>query len=186
MKSNYILIGPRCSGKTKTGIFLAGLLDYGFIDSDCLLEQRQNKKIEKIVAENSWKYLRELEKDNIEYLTSTYRYETVISVGGGAVAHEFDEIRKSNLVMLKKNGKIILLMPYENLEESAKILYARMQNDGKSESQRPRLTDSEPFAEMLEVLERRIDLYTAAADKIIYTKDKNEKEVACLINRNHN
>ncbi len=179
MEHNIILIGPRCVGKTNTGISLAENLDAEFIDSDPVIERATGKSINEIVRDNGWHYFRRLETNLIKKVTSnSLNKKVVFAPGGGAVSHEYADLREQNINYLKSFGKVVLLMPSESLEESARIICERMLRDSRSVIQRPSLTGSAPQEEVLEVLTKRAPFYKKVQDYVIYTEGLNEKEVA--------
>jgi shikimate kinase len=178
MEIHLSLIGPRCVGKTNTGLYLAEAIGGVLINTDSLIETR-GKPIKQIVEESGWEYFRNLEADKISAVTSNgYRRNIVLALGGGAVAHEYDSLRELNVNNLRRFGPVILLMPSESLEESAHIISERMSRDVKSASQRPSLTNLAPEQEVLEILKKRMPFYMAAAHSVIYTNGDNEQKVA--------
>jgi len=179
MKQHIAIIGPRCVGKTNTGLYLAKALNAEFIDADPLIEQREGKTIKQIVEEKGWKYFRKLESELISEVTSNSAGKNIVfAVGGGAVAHEYENLRVQNVKFLRQFGTVILLMPSESLEESARIIYKRMQADKKSATQRPSLTGLSQQEETINILKKRMPFYMKAKNLVIYAKGLNEKEVA--------
>ncbi len=178
---NIVLIGPRCVGKTNTGENLARLLDIEFIDGDNLVESKYRTTIRDIVEKNGWEYFRSLENEAIRDVISKYNSRIVFAPGAGAVAHEYSDIREENIRLLKKFGKIFLILPSNNLEENARIIYDRMNKDDKSATKRPNLTDLTLYEEICKNLNERDRFYKEAADKTICTHQMNELEVAEII-----
>ncbi len=177
--SNISIIGPRCVGKTNTGIYLAELLGRNFVDADDLLETREGRTIKEITEKEGWEYFRELECKTLEHVINHFQSEKIVlAPGGGAVAHEYAPLRENNLRWLKRFGDIVLLLPTEDLEENAKIIFQRMSKDTRTDSQRPSFTDLPLFQDVLKMLKDRDTFYRQAADRIFYTIIKNEKEVA--------
>lgn len=182
-KQNVILIGPRCAGKTNTGKYLAELISEEFIDGDQALESNYNTSIAEMVKVNNWEYFRVAENETIKKIIDESESKKIVfAPGGGAVAHEYEDLREDNIKLLKKFGKIVLLLPTKKLNDSAKIIYSRINKDDKSSTQRPNLTGLSPFQEILETLKTRDKFYRKAADEIIYTEKLDEKQVAKLIN----
>lgn len=179
MELHIVLTGPRCAGKTSTGVYLASALNAAFIDADPMIELAEGKTIEEFARENGWEYFRRIEAGLITKIVSAYENKrAVFAPGGGAVAHEYAELREQNIRNLRSFGKIILLMPSESLEESAGIIYERMKKDKKSAAQRPSLTDLPLEEEVLKTLKERLPFYMQAKDYVIYTKGLDEREVA--------
>jgi len=174
---NIILTGPRAVGKTRKGKLLAKSLNYKLIDSDDLLEKRYNSTIDKIINEKGWKEFRKMENENIRYIITNFKNNIVLALGGGAIANEFDDIRKSNVEMLKKYGKIILLLPTRDIEKNVEIIIKRIKNDVKTKNQRPRLTNLNMKDEISKTLNERDKFYKRYSDKIVYTLENKEEEI---------
>ncbi len=100
-KQNVVLIGMPGCGKSSVGKILAERLGKEFIDTDCLIEQKEGVDIPTIINKKGEKYFRAIEKEVIkEVATLTGK---IISTGGGVV------IDKENHFYLSANGKIFLL-----------------------------------------------------------------------------
>lgn len=80
--SNIVLIGMPGSGKSTVGKRLAKSLDMAFLDTDYLLEQRTNLKIQDIVNLRGLNFFRRLEETILSELECK---NTVIATGGSAV-----------------------------------------------------------------------------------------------------
>ncbi|MBW2982488.1 hypothetical protein KY343_06420 [Candidatus Woesearchaeota archaeon] len=186
MGKSVILVGPRCCGKTQTGLALSEILDIPFVDADEWFVN-EHGSVDSYVTKNGglpegWKAFRKAETDIIEGICEEYRgIQIVLTPGGGAVAHDHgEEYRQRNVELLKEFGDIIYLLPLSNLEASSKILHARSQDDKTTAEQRPSLTGKKPYEDMLVTVTKRHPLYSAAATsgKPFYTGEKNIKEVA--------
>ena len=77
--SNIVLIGMPGSGKSTVGKRLAKSLDMTFLDTDHLLEQRTNLKIQDIVNLRGLNFFRRLEETVLAELECE---NTVIATGG--------------------------------------------------------------------------------------------------------
>ena len=80
--SNIVLTGFMGTGKTTVGKKLASVLQFEFIDTDELIQQKTGISISEIFKNHGEKYFRNLEK---EILLSLKCKNTVISTGGGIV-----------------------------------------------------------------------------------------------------
>ena len=60
MKSNVTLVGMPGAGKSTTGVILAKLLSFGFMDTDLLIQQNRNRSLQDIVDKNGYIYLRKV------------------------------------------------------------------------------------------------------------------------------
>ena len=96
-----ILFGFKSCGKTFWGKRLAERLSWNFIDTDLLLEERENLPVREIYIRFGESYFRSLEKEII--LSLKKAENRVIAVGGGAI---FDEAIVAHLQSL---GKLIYL-----------------------------------------------------------------------------
>ncbi len=82
MKSNITLIGMPGAGKSTTGIILAKLISYNFIDTDVLIQANRKKSLQDILDENGHITLRRIEEEEILKIRVK---EHVIATGGSAV-----------------------------------------------------------------------------------------------------
>ncbi|UCH81810.1 MAG: shikimate kinase [Nitrospiraceae bacterium] len=85
MKCNITLIGMPGSGKSTVGIILAKYLSLDFIDTDVLIQIKQQKSLQEIINENDYINLREIEEKEI--LKINIRNH-IIATGGSAVYSE--------------------------------------------------------------------------------------------------
>ncbi len=182
MKS-IVLVGPRCVGKTTVGDMLSDKLNLTFVDADKVFE-RNYGSISEFVKKNGWQEFRRMESRTLEGITNLYSGRTIVlSPGGGAVAHnQCEEYRSQNVNVLRNFGNLFYLIPSSNLEESAIILAERLQNDSNSASLRPALTqESDAYKEMLQILQNRHPLYSAAAHQTLLVGKKSPEEITSNI-----
>lgn len=111
------------TGKSTTGRLVAAKLQHDFVDMDVLIEQREDRTINRIFAESGEPYFRQLEADLCRELAQ--RENLVIATGGGALVPE------TNLRVMEENGLVICL------DCDPDILWQRI---GRSED-RPMLAD---------------------------------------------
>lgn len=164
---NIILIGFRCTGKSTIGKALAERLHWHFIDADDYLEQRYQVPIKDMFEHRGESWFRLLESDVIRDLA---RYDsTVIATGGGAV------LRYKNMANLKRNGTIVLL------EADPDTVYRRIQDDPRTISKRPPLTNKDPYTEVREQMAFRRPYYVKAADIAVSTSKRTVPEVVDAI-----
>lgn len=128
-RKNIVLIGMPGCGKSTVGLLLAKRLCMRFVDTDMLIQARENMPLQKIINNKGSEYFARLEE---EVILSLCAEETVIATGGSAVLHpvamehlkkisevvyleaDFGLIRK-RLWNLKTRG--IILGPGKTLED---------------------------------------------------------------------
>ena len=76
------LIGFRGSGKSTIGVLLAKRLGIEFVDTDLLIQAREDATLAEIIARTDHHYLREVEE---RVLTEMPIHKSVISTGGSVV-----------------------------------------------------------------------------------------------------
>ena len=114
---NYVLIGMPSSGKSTVGVMLAKEICYDFLDTDILLQRREQKMIQKILDEDGLDAFYKMEE---EALCAVETDHTVISTGGSAVYSE------KGMENICKNAKVIYIeMPLEEIYERIENLRSR-------------------------------------------------------------
>ncbi|MDL1970804.1 MAG: shikimate kinase AroL [Candidatus Desulfofervidaceae bacterium] len=167
MNEHIVFIGFRATGKTTVGKMIAQSLGRKFVDTDVLIEERAGQTIAEIVKKEGWSGFRQREKTIIKELTQ--QHSLVIAVGGGAVLEE------ENVRYLKQNGILIWL------KASPETICKRLNQDKKTDSQRPSLTGKEVTAEIKEVLNQRLPIYQKVADIEIDTEKHSLEEIVRLV-----
>ncbi len=161
---NITLIGYRCTGKTEVGKEVAKALEFRFIDTDEWIEKDAGITISQLVSKYGWQEFREIEKKVIHRASG--QQNAVICTGGGAI------INSENTQNLKKNSIVFWL------GARPEIILKRMQNDKKTDTQRPDLTGrDDTLKEIEETLKERIEKYESASDCKIDTSDITKEEV---------
>ncbi len=161
--SNIILIGFMGSGKSTVGKILADLLEYEFVDTDRMIEERAGRSIPQIFDEQGEERFRELESLVVE--SACARDRQVISTGGGAV------LRQRNFECLKNSGQVVYLRLGE--EEL-------LRRTGRLKG-RPLLAGADRKARVRELLAERSGLYEKAADITIDTDNLEPGTIAGMI-----
>ena len=100
MKNSISLIGMAGAGKSTVGRELANILNFRLIDSDILIEEQQRKSLQKILDDEGYIRLREIENSVLKNL---HFKEIILSTGGSAVYS--DEAMKH----IQQNSKVIFL-----------------------------------------------------------------------------
>lgn len=99
-KNNIILIGMPASGKSTVGVILAKILGYNFVDADIVIQEKENRKLSDIIAEEGIQGFIDIENR----VNSQIEVEkTVISTGGSAV------YGKEAMDHYKNIGKVVYL-----------------------------------------------------------------------------
>ncbi|MDE6111654.1 MAG: AAA family ATPase, partial [Eubacterium sp.] len=117
MNSNIVLIGMPGSGKSTCGVLAAKALLKNFFDTDLLIQNLENKRLQEIIDENGISYF---EKAEEEAILSLDIQGTVIATGGSVVYSD------KAMQHLKKLGKIIYLhLDYETMTGRLKNITTR-------------------------------------------------------------
>ena len=67
MKRNIVLIGMPGVGKSTVGVILAKVLGYQFIDADLVIQERENRLLSEIIAQDGLEgFLRAEEDANVQ------------------------------------------------------------------------------------------------------------------------
>ena len=100
MKENIVLIGMPGVGKSTIGVILAKILGYHFLDSDLVIQEREERRLHQIIAEEGTEGFLKIENDVNASLNVK---KTIIATGGSAV------YGKEAMEHLKEIGEIVYL-----------------------------------------------------------------------------
>lgn len=135
MKNNILLIGFMGVGKGTTARAFSQKYGVYAVDTDDLIESKENKSIKKIFKKNGEEYFREQEQQTANWIDSSVD-NTLIACGGGF--YKVNNLKELGVVVLldasfewihnrlknAKNAKAKLAKrPLFNDEEKAKALY---------------------------------------------------------------
>ena len=140
---NIVLVGFMGTGKTTVGITVAKHLNREFLDMDHLIEERQNKPVSDIFAQDGEAFFRTLEHDLAIELSC--QSGLIIGAGGGIV------LNPENISTLASGGIVICLWA------SPETIVHRLAAD----TSRPLLTGDDKLARIQHILNERIPLYRA-------------------------
>lgn len=166
MKNNIILIGYMGCGKTTMAIKLSYKERVAVIDTDKMIEHRQNRTITQIFDEDGEAAFRQMETDILKEI-ETYKDRYIISVGGGL------PVREENRLLLKNLGCVIYL------RAKPETIYERLKHD----TSRPLLRGENPREKISQMIAQRGSLYENAATDIIDVDGKAFEEVLCEIQK---
>lgn len=155
--ANIILIGMPGCGKSTVGVILAKTLGIGFVDTDLIIQQRENRLLQNIIDTDGIDYFLNCEADAVKSLVCD---NCVVATGGSVV------YREDAVLHLKKNGKIVFLeVPLDEIKRRLNNINTRGIAAKKNKS-------------IEDIYNERIALYNKYADVIIKTDGESvEKTV---------
>ncbi len=106
---NIVLIGMPGCGKSTMGVLLAKNRCQMFVDTDLIIQERENMPLQKIIDTKGLDYFLECEQNAI---CSLELHNTVVATGGSAVYSD------AAMRHLKKQGKIVYIKISEDVMES--------------------------------------------------------------------
>jgi len=166
---NIVLIGYRCSGKTRVGRILAWDLKRHFLDTDHLIEVKTGMPIDSYVTRYGWNDFRNVERTVID--ESASNDNVVIATGGGAVMDHM------NVQKLRRNGWVVWL------DAGAAAIRERMARAQQQGDIRPQLSENDPLEEVDTMLRERRAAYEQASDWALRTDTRSPQEVERAIMR---
>ncbi|HIU76949.1 MAG TPA: shikimate kinase [Candidatus Pelethocola excrementipullorum] len=150
---NIVLIGMPGVGKSTIGVILAKQLGYEFVDSDLVIQKRENRLLREIIEQEGVDGFIQVENQ----VNASLRVEKSIIATGGSVVYGREAMEH-----LKKIGKIVYLrLSYESLERRLGNLKGRgvILRDGQT---------------LKNIYEERVPLYEMYAD---YTIDEENLDI---------
>jgi shikimate kinase len=149
---NLVLIGYRGTGKSVVAEILSRELDRQAVSLDAEIVREAGMPIPAIVEKHGWPWFRDLESAVTRRFAK--REGLILDTGGGVI------LRPENIENLRRGGVLFWL------EASVEVIVERIRDS----SERPSLTQGKTFLQEIgEVLEERLPLYRAAADRAIAT-----------------
>lgn len=159
---NLALIGFMGTGKSSVGRFVAGHLQFEFLDTDDLIEAQAGKTITEIFRDGGEAAFRERERALVRELAA--RSNTLFATGGGLPVF-FD-----NLAFLKTYALVVCLWA------SPETIYERVRHHGH----RPLLQDADPLGKIRTLLAQREPFYRQA-DVLVSTEFRSVREVGLQV-----
>jgi len=160
MKDNILLIGFMGVGKGTIARAFAKEYKVYNIDTDDLIESKENRKIPKIFEKYGESYFRELEQETATWLEKCVK-GTLISCGGG-----FYKVKNLN-----KIGKVIYL------EASFDWIYNRLKSAKNSKAKLAKRPLFKDLKKAKELYKQRKKEYKKVADFILNVENKSDKEI---------
>lgn len=155
MKDNIILIGMPGVGKSTTGVILAKVENYDFLDSDLLIQKMTGKRLHELIRERGLDGFNSLEN---EINSGIDTHHTVIATGGSVV------YGKEAMEHFQQIGTIIYLkISYHNLDQRLGNLDERGVVHREDQ-------------DLLDIYEERCPLYEKYADITVELDGKNISE----------
>lgn len=120
-KTNIVLIGMPASGKSTVGVILAKVLGKKFIDTDLVIQLREDALLAEIIKEKGVEGFMKCEE---EAILSVGENNTVIATGGSAVYGEkaMEHLKKNGTVIYLKVEKDELFKRLKNIKERGVVL----------------------------------------------------------------
>ena len=156
---NLALIGFMGTGKSSVGRLVAAQLQFAFVDTDQLIEERAGRSISQIFADDGEPAFRALEQEVVQSLAGLDR--TVIATGGGLGANP------ENLARLKEHALVVCLWA------SPATIFERVGH----QTHRPLLQQPDPETKIRALLAEREAVYKQA-DALVSSDCRSCKEVA--------
>jgi shikimate kinase len=186
--SNIVLLGFMGCGKTTIAELLAKSTNREWIDTDTLIEQREQCSIDQIFAEKGEAYFRRLETDILKECISRQQEDgsnchvdnnsdskgdagahivrsAIYSLGGGT------PMTQGNVVYIRQLGTVFYL------RLNGHTLYERLKGD----TTRPLLQTSDPAAKIQELLAIRDPVYRDVADYVIHAAASPQKVAEAIL-----
>lgn len=146
MKENIVLIGMPGVGKSTLGVVLAKELGFQFVDADLLIQERENRLLKEIIAEDGVEGFLKIEND----VNASIRAEKTVIATGGSVIYGAEAMEH-----LKEIGTVVYLkLDYGTLDSRLGNLKGRgvVLKDGQT---------------LQDLYNERIPLYEKYADVIV-------------------
>lgn len=155
-KTNIVLIGMPGSGKSTVGVILAKMIAKRFLDTDILIQNREQTTLQDIVNNEGHMELRRIEEEVLLSISCT---DHVIATGGSAA------YSAPAMLHLKKDGIVVFL--HADLD----ALRARIHN------YETRGLAKKPEQSFQDLFEERFNLYSRYADITVESSALTQDQV---------
>ena len=147
---SVILIGMPGAGKSTIGVLLAKELGLGFVDTDLLIQTREESTLQQILDRSDYLNLRRIEE---EVLLALDCHGLVVATGGSAVYSE------ASMAHLRGCGPIVYL------DVPVDVLRRRIHDyDRRGIARRPEQSFAELFVERTALYRRHADVTVTCTD----------------------
>ena len=158
---NIILVGMPSCGKSTVGVILAKTMNKGFVDTDILIQQREEKTLQEIINTKGNDYFHKVEESVLlDFEDENY----VVATGGSAIYFDkaMDKFKEKGIIVYLKVSLETVLQRLNNITTRG-VTLAKGQTLG-------------------DLYNQRIPLYEKHADIIIEDNGFTvEEEVALII-----
>ena len=159
-RKNIVFVGMPASGKSTVGVIVAKVMGMNFIDSDIVIQQRENAKLNELIEEYG---IDDFLKREEQALLSINVDNTVIATGGSAIYSD------AGMKHLSNNATIIYLkVSLDNLKDRLTDLKARG-------------VVIRPGESIEQMYATRSVLYEKYADIIVEEKGTSIEDTVCLV-----
>jgi shikimate kinase len=112
-RTNIVLIGMPGAGKSTVGVLLAKELSKGFLDTDVLIQEREDRSLQSIMDSEGYLALRAIEEKALLTLDLTHH---VIATGGSAAYSQpaMEHLRRHGIVVFLYVSPGVLLRRIRN------------------------------------------------------------------------
>lgn len=114
---NIILIGMSGAGKSTLGVLLAKVINKSFLDTDLVIQQKQNNVLQDIIINRGITVFKEVEEEVLLNLEVT---NSVVATGGSVI------YSNKGMSSIKASGTVVYLhVPFNNIEKRLKNITTR-------------------------------------------------------------
>ena len=153
---NIILVGMPACGKSTVGVVLAKTMNKGFVDTDILIQQRENHTLQEIIDLHGNDYFHRVEEN---VLLNFDEEDYVVATGGSAI-YFADAIEK-----FKRKGRVVYLrVSLETILQRLNNIKTRGVTLGKGQT-------------LEDLYEERTPLYQSRADIVVDAEGLTIEEI---------
>ena len=164
--TRIVLIGAPGSGKSTVGMALAAHLQWPFVDTDALIELKEQRKITDLFVDNGEEYFRAVEFETVQEVLQ--EPSAVISLGGGA------PISQQAQAALLSSDSMIVFLDVSLSTAAPRVGFNR---------DRPLLLGN-PRAQWQALSDQRRPIYEKLATQAIKVDDMTVDEIIAIIESN--